>query len=249
MILARPVRRFALVLATMASLAVAGGAGAQEVSASHLKAARAAVDAINATDQYDIILPSAAQALKTEMINKNPDLQDEISRIVDEQTLKMVSRRGDLEREAALAYARVFTEKQLNEIAAFYQSEAGLKLLSDGPIVTRELIKAARIWQNGVARDLAQEVGKTMDKTVAMPNPTPWRPRRQLRPRRRRPRQSRQRRRSRSPRQHRPRAASRRRFCCPTPACRASTSAAAAPPTERRFMKARGSPALSGLFF
>ncbi len=173
MILARPVRRFALVLATMASLAVAGGAGAQEVSASHLKAARAAVDAINATDQYDIILPSAAQALKTEMINKNPDLQDEISRIVDEQTLKMVSRRGDLEREAALAYARVFTEKQLNEIAAFYQSEAGLKLLSDGPIVTRELIKAARIWQNGVARDLAQEVGKTMDKTVAIAKPDP----------------------------------------------------------------------------
>ncbi len=173
MILARPVRRFALVLATAASLAAAGAAGAQEVTASHLKAARAAVDAINATDQYDVILPAAAQALKTEMINKNPDLQDEIGRIVDEQTLKMVSRRGDLEREAALAYARVFNEKQLNEIAAFYQSEAGLKLLSDGPIVTRELIKAARIWQNGVARDLAQAVSQTMDKTVAIAKPAP----------------------------------------------------------------------------
>ena len=68
-------------------------------------------------------------------------------------------RRTDLEKEAALAYARVFSEEDLNAIAAFYNSEAGKKLLSDGPIVTRELFKAADIWQRGVARDLAQSVG------------------------------------------------------------------------------------------
>ncbi len=42
--------------------------------------------------------------------------------------------------------------------------------MSNGPIVTRELIKAAQIWQNGVARDLAQscrhEIAKTAAKAV-----------------------------------------------------------------------------------
>jgi hypothetical protein len=28
--------------------------------------------------------------------------------------------------------------------------------------VTRELVKAADIWQNGLARDLAQQVGETL---------------------------------------------------------------------------------------
>ena len=35
----------------------------------------------------------------------------------------------------------MFTEDQLNAIAAFYNSDAGKKLLSDGPIVTREYFR------------------------------------------------------------------------------------------------------------
>lgn len=157
-------RRAIVCLAAIVGLALlsSNASFAQEISDSHLKAARAAVAAINATDQYDSILPEAATALKTQLIQKNPDLQEIIVAIVDEETIKLVPRRADLEKEAALAYARVFSEKQCNEIAAFYQSETGLKLLSDGPIVTRELIKAANIWQNGVARDLAQNVGQAL---------------------------------------------------------------------------------------
>ena len=85
----------------------------------------------------------------------------------------MAARRADLEREAALAYARVFPEADLNAIATFYNSEPGKKLLKDGPIVTREVIKAAEIWQRGVARDLAGEVGKQLHQVVgaqAKPN-------------------------------------------------------------------------------
>jgi hypothetical protein len=173
MIFAPRARRISMTLAAVATLALSGAAFAEDnISESHLKAARAAVDAINATDQYDVILPSAARAIKTELIQKNPDLQDLIIKTVDEQTIKLVPRRADLEREAATAYARVFTEEQLNAIAAFYQSDAGLKLLSDGPIVTRELIKSARIWQNGVARDLAVAVGTEIAKKVGKPVPT-----------------------------------------------------------------------------
>jgi uncharacterized protein len=167
MIFAQRACRITMTLAAVATFALSGAAFAEDnISESHLKAARAAVDAINATDQYDVILPSAARAIKTELIQKNPDLQDLIIKTVDEQTIKLVARRGDLEREAATAYARVFTEEQLNAIATFYQSEAGLKLLSDGPIVTRELIKSARIWQNGIARDLAVAVGTEIAKNV-----------------------------------------------------------------------------------
>jgi uncharacterized protein len=166
MTFAKRARYLTFTLAALAALAVSGTAYAQDISESHVKAARAAVDAINATDQYDGILPAAAQALKTQLIQKNPDLQELIVKTVDEQTIKLVSRRGDLEREAALAYARVFSEPQCNDIATFYKSEAGLKLLSDGPIVTRELIKAANIWQNGVARDLAQAVGESLSATL-----------------------------------------------------------------------------------
>lgn len=135
---------------------------AQEISESHLEAARAAISAINATEQFDQILPSAARALKGELIQKDPNLEALITKTVDDKALALASRRADLETESARAYAKAFTEDELKAITAFYTSPSGKKLLSEGPIVTREVVKAAKIWQNGVARDLARSVAEVL---------------------------------------------------------------------------------------
>ncbi|MGX9574477.1 DUF2059 domain-containing protein [Mesorhizobium sp. f-mel] len=162
MMLHNRVRRFSAVLAASAVFAFSSPAFSQDVTDGHLKAARAAVAAIHATDPFDNILPQAAAALQQQLIQKNPDMQELIGRTVSEKALALASRRADLEKEAALAYAKVFSEKELTEIAAFYNSDSGKKLLDSGPAVTRDLLKAADIWQNGVARDLAQQVGETL---------------------------------------------------------------------------------------
>ncbi|MDN2567679.1 DUF2059 domain-containing protein [Aquibium sp. A9E412] len=154
------------VAAALAAAVLAGTATAQEISDSHLKAARAAIDAVNATDEFDSVLPQAAQALKAELIQKNPNLVELINATVDENALALAARRADLEREAAMAYARVFSEAELQEIATFYNSPTGAKLLQDGPIVTREVMQAAEIWQRGIARDLAQNVAQQLEAAM-----------------------------------------------------------------------------------
>src|SRR5690606_3607840 len=122
--------------------------------------------AVKATESYDMLLPAAAQILKEQLIQQNPDLTELITRTVDEKALALASRRADLEREAALVYARTFSEAELNAIATFYNGEAGKKLLSQGPIVAREVTRAADIWQRGIQRDLATEVGKQIAEVV-----------------------------------------------------------------------------------
>jgi hypothetical protein len=151
-------------------MAQAGFAQAQEITDSHLAAARAAIAAIHATDPYDGILLQAADSLKSELIQKNPNLLDLISQTVDETVLALAARRGDLETEAATLYAKSFSEADLTAITAFYTSDTGKKLLSDGPIATRELGKSADIWAKGVARDLAEKVAATLaEKTPKTP--------------------------------------------------------------------------------
>ena len=145
MMLHKRVRRLSVMLAATAIVAFSAPSFAQEVSESHMKAARAAVAAIHATDPFDNILPQAAAALQAQLIQKNPDLQELITNTVNAKALALASRRADLEKEAAIAYAKVFSEQDLNSIATFYQSESGKKLLDSGPIVTRELMKAADI--------------------------------------------------------------------------------------------------------
>ncbi len=160
------VRKTATVLAASIFVAFSSSVMAQEITEGHLKAARAAVSAVKATDAYDNILPAANIALKQQLIQQNPDLQEMIIASVDRQTLEMVSRRADLEREVAMSYARIFSEPELNAIATFYASAAGQKLLAEGPIVAREVAKAAEIWQRGIARDLTDAVGKELADEV-----------------------------------------------------------------------------------
>ncbi|WP_139975969.1 MULTISPECIES: DUF2059 domain-containing protein [Brucella/Ochrobactrum group] len=160
-----PATGFRRLIAPFSALVLMSGihaASAQEITEAHLEAARAAISAINATEQFDEILPNAARALKGELIQKDPNLEALITKTVDDKALALASRRADLETESARVYAKAFSEDELKAIAAFYTSPAGKKLLSEGPIVTREVVKAANIWQNGIARDLATGVAEVL---------------------------------------------------------------------------------------
>ena len=169
--LAKRARMLALT-AAMAFTVLSVPAGAQDISEEHLKAARAAIDAINATDAFDNYLPEAAQGLKAQLIQQSPNLVNLINATVDEKALELASRRADLEKEAALAYARIFSQEDLESIAAFYNSPAGKKLLSDGPIVTREVLKAAEIWRRGIIRDLSNSVTETLQAAAGAQAPS-----------------------------------------------------------------------------
>ena len=160
-------KRFGAGMIVISSLAVAGhSAVAQELSEDHITAARTAIAALGSTDQFDGIIPGAAEQLKINLIRANADLQQVITDTVDEEALKIVPRRADLEKEAAQIYAKAFSKEELVAIANFYSSEAGKKLIETGPLVTRELIKSADIWSSGVVRDLADNVNKAIEAKV-----------------------------------------------------------------------------------
>lgn len=158
-------RRTALVAAltgaAMTAL-VSMPAQAQDISDTHLRAARSVVTAMRATQDFDVVLPRAVQRLRSELIQLNPDLEQEISTTVNDTALSLAARRADLEREAATAFARVYSESELQEIAAFYTSETGQKLLDDSSIVAREVYQAAEIWARGVERDLRHQVAEKL---------------------------------------------------------------------------------------
>lgn len=149
-------------LAAIMLLTAASPASAQDISDAHLAAARSAISAIDATDQFDNILLNAATQIKSELIVNNPNLESQISDMVDDKALALAPRRGALETEVARIYAKMFSEDELKEIASFYNSEAGKKLLAQGPAATREMLAAAEVWSNGIIRDLRRSAVEGM---------------------------------------------------------------------------------------
>lgn len=141
-----------------ALMSVTNVANAQEISASHISAAKRAMTASRSTGQLDRILPQMAGEAKSEFIRNRPDKEVELSALVDEAAISVAGRRGDLENEVAQIFSKVFTEEELIAIADFYESEAGKKFLKDSPIVIRDMQAAARVWSNGLRRDLGKAI-------------------------------------------------------------------------------------------
>ncbi len=160
----------AAALAMLVSGATTLSANAQEVTDAQLAAAREAISSLKVTDLYDSILPSVAERLKGQYIQASPNFQNQISSVVDAQALALAPRRADLEKEAATIYAKTFTVEELRSISTFFNTETGKKLLTNQPLVTRELGKAAQIWANGISRDLTNQ---STDKLKGIIDATP----------------------------------------------------------------------------
>jgi len=149
-----------------ASMFVAGSLGpsayAQELSDAHLSAAKKAIITTNATSKLNDILPTAAARLTGQLIGNRPDIETEITIIVNETAIELAPRRGDLEKEVVKIYARIFSEDELSTIDSFFSTKAGEKFLTELPLVVREIEKASRVWATGINRDLSQKVLENM---------------------------------------------------------------------------------------
>jgi len=158
--------RLMVVFSLFSGLVSTSSALAQAVSDSHLKEARAAIAAIHATDRFDAFLGNTARELKNELMRKDPNLERIISETVEEEAINLAARRSDLEKEVARIYAKYFTEEELKQIAAFYSSDAGKKLLSQGPNAVVDADGAYNIWRQGIAQDLAANVGRNLTQKM-----------------------------------------------------------------------------------
>ena len=104
--------------------------------------------------------------LKSTLIQGSPNYEELIIETVDQQALKLAPRRADLEKEAAMIYAKAFTERELTEIAAFYSTPTGKKLLKESPFSIRELSKAGDIWATGISRDMSKAIDAELKRKI-----------------------------------------------------------------------------------
>lgn len=148
----------AFMFSVLMAFAVATPSHAQEVTAEHTAAAKAAMKATGATERLDKILPEIAAFVKTGLIANRPDIEAEISATVDEVALTLAPRRGPLEDEVAAVYTKMFTQQELEEIESFFSGETGRKFLQLTPQLFRQIDETSKVWRGGIARDMSIQV-------------------------------------------------------------------------------------------
>ncbi len=150
------------ILTLVASFALLGGvpisASAQDLSESHLQAARDAVFLSDITVPFQVLLPRMAEQLKASLISSSPDERDKANLLVDTHVLALEPRFRDLEEEAARIFANNFSEIELKEISTFFGSTTGRKYLDTNAIRAGEVGAAAKVWDSYVTTELHRNV-------------------------------------------------------------------------------------------
>lgn len=153
-----------LILSALIAIAGASAVNAQEIGAEHLKAAKSAMQATGATSRMDTILLEVASFTKAGLIANRPDIESQITEIVDEAAISLAPRQGSLEDEVATIYANMFSQEELTKIGEFFASEAGTKFLTATPGLFRQVDEASKVWRTGITRDLSQMVQQKLNE-------------------------------------------------------------------------------------
>lgn len=136
----------------------------EKFSKEHLEAARAAIAASKALSSFNNILPLMAEQTKALFIRTHPALKDEIEEVTSSIALELAKKRVALDHVIVGVWARRFTQKELEEILAFYQSDVGRKLANLSPQLAALSIGAAKKWGDEISIEMVTRVREEMLK-------------------------------------------------------------------------------------
>lgn len=129
-----------------------------------MAAARELVVASHAADQAKRVIPLLMQQLKPAIVQGRPEVDKVYDAITPLLIESLNSRLQEFIDQIATIYARNFTVGELGDIAAFYRTETGQKLLQKLPGVMQESLGAGQQFGQVLAADMQHRIVDEMKK-------------------------------------------------------------------------------------
>jgi uncharacterized protein len=111
-----------------------------------------------AARMFDEVLPMIADQTKNAFIRANPDMQLGIISVVDQIAVSLVSRRPELDNYLARVWASGFTNDEMEDLIAFYESDTGKKFGATLPRLLAVQAAAAQEWGKSVTAEMQEKV-------------------------------------------------------------------------------------------
>ncbi len=107
---------------------------------------------------FDEVLPMVADQTKNAFIRANPDMQLGIISVVDQIAVSLVSRRPELDNYLARVWASGFSNDEMADLIAFYESDTGKKFSATLPQLLAVQAAAAQEWGKSVSAEMQEKV-------------------------------------------------------------------------------------------
>jgi hypothetical protein len=142
----------------------AAAANAQAPSASHMNLALEVVKVSGSANAFDRAIPQVFQQVYTTYTQQNPDLQKDISTVMQDLIKEFEPRKSELSAIIAQSFAATFSEAELKELLTFYNSPIGKKLTAEHGAVLQDAVARAQEWGGKLSQQLVNRLKEEMKK-------------------------------------------------------------------------------------
>ena len=146
------------------SLAATAAPAPKAPTAAQVDLARQIINASGEVHALDPLIPSVLQQTYTNFVQQNPDLQKPLVEVMQALQPEMMKKQAEVTDMMATAYASHFTEAELKEILAFYNTPTGKKMVAELPKVLQQSLAGAREWGTKLSDQVAARVREEMKK-------------------------------------------------------------------------------------
>ena len=91
-------------------------------------------------------------------------LQKDLNEVAAQLRKDLDVRRADLGNEVAKVYATHFSEQELKDIATFYKTPLGRKMVQEEPKALQDSLLAAQTWADALSREVFDRIRDEMKK-------------------------------------------------------------------------------------
>jgi hypothetical protein len=145
---------FSLLTATPAMAADAGS----------VATAKQLLTVTSATTVFNPLIAGVVEQARLLYLQQNPGLGKDLNEIATKMRADLQPRFAELIDAMAKLYADAFTEQEMKDILAFYQSPAGKKLLDQQPKLVDASMSFAQDWANKLSEEVTAKMREELIK-------------------------------------------------------------------------------------
>ena len=153
-----------LAAAAVVLAAIIPAAQAQQPPAASMAVAKQLIATTGATTVFNPLIAGVVEQAKLLYLQQNPGLAKDLNEVATKLRTDLQPRFSELSDEVAKLYATNFSEQELKDILAFYQSPAGKKMLTVQPKVIDSSMAFAQNWANKLSDEVIAKMREEMKK-------------------------------------------------------------------------------------
>ena len=159
-----------LVVPALPQTAVSPAAGPDKApepaapSAEHVAKARQLILATGISRSFEIIIPEFMDQIGNAVTQGRSDLVSDMNLVLANLKPEFDKQSEEMVDQSARIYASLLTEKEIEAILAFFDSEAGRKYVGAQPLFLNQLVSGMQAWQQKISINMMARVRQEMKK-------------------------------------------------------------------------------------